>query len=82
MGGVVVASIGYRSEVIDGLSFDWARGTVANDDGRVADGLYAVGWVKRGPSGVIGSNKPDGDLLARQIAADFAEGRKPNFHKR
>ena len=36
----------------------------------MADGLYAVGWIKRGPSGVIGTNKPDGKLAAEQILAD------------
>ena len=75
--GLVVASIGYRSKPVPGLPFDEARGRVVNDDGRVGPGLYAVGWAKRGPSGVIGTNKPDGDLAARQIAADFPRGEKP-----
>lgn len=75
--GLVVTSIGYRSAPLAGLPFDEARGVVLNQAGRVAEGLYAVGWVKRGPSGVIGSNKPDGDGAARQIAEDLAEGCKP-----
>ena len=75
--GLVVASIGYRTAPLTGLPFDQARGVVLNQAGRIAEGLYAVGWAKRGPSGVIGSNKPDGDAAARQITEDFPQGRKP-----
>jgi ferredoxin--NADP+ reductase len=75
--GMVVSSIGYRAQVIEGLPFDEWAGIVSNSDGRVADGLYVVGWAKRGPSGVIGSNKPDGVTLAQQIAEDFDQGAKP-----
>src|SRR5262249_5026928 len=45
-------------------------GKAINTEGRIEPGLYAVGWIKRGPSGVIGTNKPDGDDAAQQIAAD------------
>ncbi len=75
--GLLVSAVGYRTALLAGLPFDEARGIVANQQGRVAEGLYAVGWAKRGPSGVIGSNKPDGALVARQIVEDFTEGRKP-----
>jgi ferredoxin--NADP+ reductase len=75
--GLIVSSIGYRAQVIEGLPFDEGSGVVANRNGRVAEGLYVIGWAKRGPSGVIGSNKPDGVTLARQIAGDFGPGRKP-----
>jgi ferredoxin--NADP+ reductase len=75
--GMVVSSIGYRAQPIKGLPFDEGAGIVINSDGRVADGLYVVGWAKRGPSGVIGSNKPDGVTLAEQIAEDFDRGAKP-----
>jgi ferredoxin--NADP+ reductase len=68
--GLVVAAIGYISRPIAETPFDARAGIVTNDSGRVADGLYAVGWIKRGPSGVIGSNKPDGKLAAEQIVAD------------
>ncbi|MBT3173006.1 MAG: FAD-dependent oxidoreductase, partial [Rhodospirillaceae bacterium] len=64
--GLVVAAIGYTSKPVADTPFDERGGIVTNDDGRVADGLYAVGWIKRGPSGVIGSNKPDGKLAAEQ----------------
>jgi ferredoxin--NADP+ reductase len=70
--GLVIPAIGYYAEPIDGVPF--AGGKAVNDDGRVERGVYVVGWVKRGPSGVIGTNKPDGDKAAEQIAADFAEG--------
>ena len=75
--GLVFSSIGYRAEPIGGLPCDAASGILTNRDGRVAEGLYVVGWAKRGPIGVIASNKPDGDKLARQIAKDFGQGRKP-----
>ena len=39
--------------------------------------MYAVGWIKRGPTGVIGTNKPDGDIAAKQIIADIKESKKP-----
>ena len=78
---LVLHAIGYRAEPLREVPFDEARGIVRNDNGRVAPelypGLYAVGWIKRGPSGVIGTNKPDGDLLARQIAEDIVAGGKP-----
>jgi ferredoxin--NADP+ reductase len=70
--GLVVAAIGYTSRPVAETPFDERGGIVRNDDGRVDEGLYAVGWIKRGPSGVIGSNKPDGALAAEQILADHA----------
>ena len=75
--GLVVASIGYRAKPMKGLPFDARRGTVVSRDGRVEPGLYVVGWAKRGPTGVIGTNKPDGAAVARQIAEDFSKGEKP-----
>jgi len=73
--GLVVAAIGYRSQPISGVPFDERRGTVKSRQGRVAKGLYVVGWAKRGPTGVIGTNKPDADQIARSIAEDLAAGR-------
>lgn len=69
--GLVVAAIGYRSQPVSGIPFDERRGTVTNRQGRVAKGLYVVGWAKRGPSGVIGSNKPDADSIADHIMRDL-----------
>jgi NADPH-dependent glutamate synthase beta subunit-like oxidoreductase len=74
--GLVVAAIGYRSDPIDGAPYDEKRGIIPNDNGRVTDGLYAVGWIKRGPSGVISSNRPDGEIVAGFIHDDFPDGGK------
>ncbi len=63
----VIAAIGYRGERLDGVPFDEKQGVAVNQDGRIDEGLYAVGWIRRGPVGVIGTNKPDGDLVAAQI---------------
>jgi len=75
--GVVIPAIGYRMPPLAGVPMDEARGVVANRDGRVDDGLYVVGWAKRGPVGVIGTNKGDGDTLARQISEDISESGRP-----
>lgn len=75
--GLVLSAIGYHSDPIPGVPFDEKRGIIANRDGRVAPGVYVVGWAKRGPSGVIGSNKPDGLDAAAQIRADVGAGGKP-----
>ena len=75
--GLVVAAIGYYSIPIEGVPFDSDNGIVVHDEGRVGDGVYAVGWIKRGPTGVIGTNKPDGETAAQQILEDVAEGAKP-----
>jgi len=75
--GLVVAAIGYYSIPIEGVPFDSDKGIVVHQDGRVGDGVYAVGWIKRGPTGVIGTNKPDGETAAQQILEDIADGTKP-----
>jgi len=66
--GLVVTAIGYRSDAIDGAPYDEKRGIIPNQDGYIDEGLYAVGWIKRGPSGVISSNRPDGEIVAEFIA--------------
>lgn len=75
--GVVISAIGYRGEIFDGVEFDDWGGVAVNEDGRVAPGVYAVGWIKRGPTGVIGTNKHDGDKAAEQILEDIPESTKP-----
>jgi ferredoxin--NADP+ reductase len=73
--GLVLRSIGYRGRPVAGIPFDERRGLIRNAGGRVCgeDGLpcrgeYAVGWIKRGPSGVIGTNKKDAaDTVARIV---------------
>ena len=75
--GLVLPAIGYRSALADGVPLDAKRGTVENTDGRVADGVYAAGWIMRGPTGVISSNRTDGRLVASHIDADIKDGKKP-----
>ena len=69
--GLVVAAVGYLSLPVDGAPFDHRNGVVVNEEGRVGPGLYAAGWIKRGPTGVIGTNKVDGRDCAQQILDDL-----------
>ena len=55
--GLVISAIGYEAQPMTGIAYE--KGKVLNTDGRVKDNLYVVGWAKRGPSGVIGTNKSD-----------------------
>jgi ferredoxin--NADP+ reductase len=71
---LVVACIGYRSSPIPGVPFDDRAGRFANDDGRIVPGLYAVGWARRGPTGTIGTNRPDGFGVVDKIAEDIDSG--------
>jgi ferredoxin--NADP+ reductase len=83
--GLIFRSIGYRGVPMEGVPFDEDRGTIANDAGRVIEldsgeqvpGLYTVGWIKRGPSGVIGTNKKDAQETADNLIADIVEGKLP-----
>lgn len=75
---LVVSCIGYRTPPIEGVPYDAKLGRFANVEGRIAPGLYAVGWARRGPTGTIGTNRPDGFLIADHIAADTsADSGKP-----
>lgn len=69
--GLVVSCIGYRTPPIAGVPYDEKLGRFANVEGRIAPGLYAVGWARRGPTGTIGTNRPDGFAIAELIAADI-----------
>jgi ferredoxin/flavodoxin---NADP+ reductase len=82
--GMVLRSIGYKGIPIDGVPFDEGRGLIHNDGGRIHDGsgeavpgLYAVGWIKRGPSGVIGTNKKDAQETIDKLFADLEGGNLP-----
>ena len=79
--GLVVSAIGYGLAPVAGLTLDPASGAIANRDGRVDPGLYVAGWAGRGPSGVIGTNKADGDKVAELIQADFPQGGDPSGGK-
>ena len=72
--GLVVCCIGYRSSPIPDVPFDERAGRFANDEGRILPGLYCVGWARRGPSGTIGTNRPDGFSVVEKIAEDLAAG--------
>ena len=81
--GLVLRSIGYRGVGLDGLPFDDPGGVIPNDHGRVIEpesgeqvpGQYVVGWIKRGPSGVIGTNKKDALETVQHLLADIADGK-------
>jgi len=71
---LVISAIGYWTPQIDGVPYD-ERGTkFLNEGGRIADRLYAVGWARRGPTGTIGTNRPDGYEVADLIAAAMPAG--------
>ncbi|MFY7838145.1 MAG: FAD-dependent oxidoreductase [Novosphingobium sp.] len=74
---LVVSCIGYQTSPIAGVPFDERAGRFANDQGRILPGLYCVGWARRGPSGTIGTNRPDGFGVIELIAQDMPQaGRK------
>jgi NADPH-dependent glutamate synthase beta subunit-like oxidoreductase len=74
--GIVIPAIGYQGQPMDGVAFDERNGVIQNDEGRVSEGVYAVGWIRRGPTGVIGTNKHDGDRASQQIQEDCVDGGK------
>ncbi|MCA9923481.1 MAG: FAD-dependent oxidoreductase [Anaerolineales bacterium] len=78
---LVFRSIGYRGVPLPGVPFNDSWGVILNEKGRVVDssgesmvGHYTAGWIKRGPSGVIGTNKPDATETVEYMLADLAEG--------
>jgi len=77
----VYRAVGYFSSPLDGVAFDDVAGVVPNDEGRVLDehgrivpGLYATGWIKRGPVGLIGSTKSDAQQTIGHLVTDVQEG--------
>ncbi len=82
--GLVFRSVGYRGVALSGLPFDEASGSLFHDHGRVTDehgevqtGLYCAGWIKRGPSGVIGTNKTDAQETVASMVEDLKAGSLP-----
>ena len=69
---LIISAIGYSTSPIPDVPFE--GGKFVNEGGRIADRLYAVGWARRGPSGTIGTNRPDGYEVADQIAAAMPPG--------
>ena len=75
--GIVFRSVGYRGVALPGLPFHEARGVIPNvegrvvgDDGEVVRGVYCAGWIKRGPSGVIGTNRKDANETVELLLED------------
>jgi ferredoxin/flavodoxin---NADP+ reductase len=82
--GIVFRSVGYRGVPLPNVPFDPKRGTIPNDRGQVLDergtpipGLYAAGWIKRGPTGVIGTNKKDATETVDLLLENARAGRLP-----
>jgi ferredoxin--NADP+ reductase len=76
--GLVFRSIGYRGVAIPGVPFDERQGIFPTNQSRIVDqsgavipGLYASGWIKRGPTGIIGTNKPDSVATVASLLADL-----------
>jgi ferredoxin--NADP+ reductase len=82
--GLVLRSVGYRAVPLPGVPFDERSFVLPNDRGRVLTpggeplpGVYAVGWIKRGPTGILGTNKRDADETVRCLVEDLVAGRLP-----
>lgn len=71
---LLISCIGYRSMPLPGVPFDDRAGRFANAEGRILPGLYCVGWARRGPSGTIGTNRPDGFTIVDKIMEDLNDG--------
>ncbi|TRZ57315.1 MAG: glutamate synthase subunit beta [Streptomycetaceae bacterium] len=67
--GLVITAIGYQAQAIDGVPYE--NGKVVNIDGRVKENMYVVGWAKRGPTGVIGTNKSDSAAVIELLVSDL-----------
>jgi len=72
--GLVIACIGYQTSTIPDVPYDEKAGRFANEEGRIRPGLYCVGWARRGPTGTIGTNRPDGFSIIEKVAEDIGEG--------
>jgi ferredoxin--NADP+ reductase len=78
--GLIFRSIGYKGAPLEGVPYDDRKGTIPNTLGRIINegepvvGQYVVGWAKRGPSGIIGTNKPDSLETVKQMVADIEAG--------
>src|SRR5699024_7912685 len=81
----VYRAVGYRSDAVKDVPFDAERAVIPNDGGHVIDpstgapvtGLYATGWIKRGPIGLIGNTKSDAKETTEMLLADYAAGSLP-----
>jgi ferredoxin--NADP+ reductase len=71
---LVVICIGYQTSPIPDVPYDESAGRFDNEEGRIRPGLYCVGWARRGPTGTIGTNRPDGFAVIEKIAGDIGDG--------
>jgi len=71
---LVISCIGYSTPPIEGVAYDERGGKFLNEAGRIGERLFAVGWARRGPTGTIGTNRPDGYEVADRIAAEMPPG--------
>jgi ferredoxin--NADP+ reductase len=71
---LIITSIGYSTPPMEGVPYDDKHGRYLNDHGQIDDVFYCVGWARRGPTGTIGTNRPDGYEVADEIAAAMAPG--------
>src|SRR4029077_19221206 len=76
--GIVFRSVGYRGVELPGVPFDEGTGIVPNERGRVSPGVYVAGWIKRGPSGVIGTNKKDATETVELLLEDLRDTPRKN----
>ncbi len=81
----VYRAVGYRSDAVEGVPFDHERAVIPNDgghvldeDGQIVPSLYATGWIKRGPVGLIGNTKSDAKETIGMVIADFDAGHLPS----
>ena len=72
--GLIISAIGYKPKEVPGIKI--SNGVVKNNNGKIDKGFYAAGWIRRGPTGVIGTNKADGELVADLISKDFKDQNK------
>ena len=78
---MVITCIGSRAEAIEGIPFNERSGVVEHQDGRVSPSVYAAGWVKRGATGTIGTNRLDSYAVTDLLIADFTGEAKPGPEK-
>ncbi len=71
---LVISAIGYSTPPMPGIPYDEKHGHYLNDHGQINDQLFCVGWARRGPTGTIGTNRPDGYEVAEQVKAAMPPG--------
>ncbi|HEX2803679.1 MAG TPA: pyridine nucleotide-disulfide oxidoreductase, partial [Sphingomicrobium sp.] len=75
---LVITSIGYSTPPMEGVPYDESGGKFLNENGKIDDRLYCVGWARRGPTGTIGTNRPDGYEVAARIEGEMPPGSSSN----